>query len=406
MALDGRIALVRLVVRWLLPGGLVVLATVATLLLGQHVSTDLAALIDRYRWPVYALALALALAFHRSRLFIAALGVALVDLWASRAGAASPALALGGGALVLYLGVLTLARDRGVLSLGGLLQLAIAALAAAPLALVALGRLSPAVFEAVGVPGGPVASLGFAPVTQTLGGIGLALSAYGVYRWRGSVERSLVWTQLLVLAGAAAQGHAPLFLMAGGLTLGVSVLETSYAMAYIDELTGLPGRRSLMRDLDGLMGTYTLAMVDVDHFKAFNDRYGHDVGDQVLKLVATRLARAPGGAKAYRYGGEEFTLLVRGRTADQATPILEDVRESVEAARFTLRSWNRPRTKPEANGGASKKRASKRGKKLAVTVSIGSADSVENGGSPDAVLKQADAALYRAKRNGRNRLGR
>ena len=77
-----------------------------------------------------------------------------------------------------------------------------------------------------------------------------------------------------------------------------------------------------MQYLDGIKGLYTIAMVDVDHFKTFNDKHGHDVGDQVLQLVASRLARSPGGGRAYRYGGEEFTLIFPGRTREQALPHL------------------------------------------------------------------------------------
>ena len=56
----------------------------------------------------------------------------------------------------------------------------------------------------------------------------------------------------------------------------------------------------------------SVVLLDVDHFKKFNDRYGHDVGDQVLRMVAARLASAPGGCRAYRYGGEEFTIILPG----------------------------------------------------------------------------------------------
>ena len=108
--------------------------------------------------------------------------------------------------------------------------------------------------------------------------------------------------------------------MAAGLTLGLSVMETSYAMAFRDELTDLPARRALMRDLEGMGRLYAAAMVDVDHFKRFNDRYGHDVGDQVLRMVAAKLAKAPGGGRAYRYGGEEFALLYPGKSRDDALP--------------------------------------------------------------------------------------
>jgi PleD family two-component response regulator len=188
--------------------------------------------------------------------------------------------------------------------------------------------------------------------------------------------------------------------MAAGLLLSLSVVEQSYSMAYRDELTQLPGRRALMRDLAEMTPPFTLAMVDVDHFKKFNDTHGHDVGDQVLQLVATHLAAAP-DATAYRYGGEEFTLVFPRRNRDESVPGAEAVRVSVQDAEFSLRAWNRPRKRP-ADG--KRKKSRKRPRKLSVTVSIGLADSTTGDGSPETILKKADQALYRAKEEGRNRV--
>lgn len=80
-------------------------------------------------------------------------------------------------------------------------------------------------------------------------------------------------------------------------------------MAYQDELTSLPGRRALKEYLLKLGSEYTIAMFDIDHFKKFNDTHGHDVGDQVLRMVASKLATVSGRGKSFRYGGEEFTLV-------------------------------------------------------------------------------------------------
>ena len=87
-------------------------------------------------------------------------------------------------------------------------------------------------------------------------------------------------------------------------------------MAFRDELTGLPGRRALNEKLQRMGRVYTLAMADVDHFKAFNDTHGRR-GDQVLRMVAAQLRRVSGGGHAYRYGGE-FTLVFPARPRRKA----------------------------------------------------------------------------------------
>jgi GGDEF domain-containing protein len=87
------------------------------------------------------------------------------------------------------------------------------------------------------------------------------------------------------------------------------VVIDAYFLAYRDELTALPSRRALNQLSLSLSRKYTLAMLDIDHFKKFNDTYGHDIGDQVLKLVASKLAKVKNGGKVFRYGGEEFTVV-------------------------------------------------------------------------------------------------
>jgi GGDEF domain-containing protein len=221
-------------------------------------------------------------------------------------------------------------------------------------------------------------------------------------RHRGSVERAILWTLALVVVASypeLAPSESSVLMMAAGLLLAFSVVEQSYSMAYRDELTKLPGRRALMRDLAESTPPYTVAMVDVDHFKKLNDEHGHDVGDQVLQLVATHLAAAS-DATAYRYGGEEFTLVFARLARDEAMAAAEAVRVSIQDASFSLRAWNRPRKKPPEG---KKKRRKRRGT-LSVTVSMGLADSSTGDGSPEVVIKKADQALYRAKEEGRNRV--
>jgi diguanylate cyclase (GGDEF)-like protein len=197
------------------------------------------------------------------------------------------------------------------------------------------------------------------------------------------------------------------FMSAAGIILLVAVLQESHRLAFRDELTGLPSRRALEERLSGLGPMYTVAMVDVDHFKQFNDTHGHAIGDQVLKLVATRLAEIDGGGTAYRYGGEEFCVLFVERTLDHALPHLERLRNDIEHYRITVRSARRPRdmesgTKLRATGAG----RSGADKPLSVTVSIGVAQRDDVLAKPALVIRAADEALYRAKNTGRNKISR
>jgi len=181
----------------------------------------------------------------------------------------------------------------------------------------------------------------------------------------------------------------------------VAIVEQSFQLAYHDELTGLPGRRALNEFLAATSGPLTALMIDIDHFKRFNDRYGHDVGDQVLKLVASRLASVRGG-KAYRYGGEEFVILFPGKPLKDVLSRAEEAREAVKQAKFVLRqSWKRKKAGPKKRSAGSVS-----GKRLSVTVSIGIAETSRTNPSSHEVIKAADKALYRAKRAGRNRVSR
>jgi diguanylate cyclase (GGDEF)-like protein len=175
----------------------------------------------------------------------------------------------------------------------------------------------------------------------------------------------------------------------------------SYVMAFHDELTALPGRRALNQLLASVRAPYTVAVIDVDRFKSFNDRYGHDVGDQVLRMVAAKLAAVGGGGRPFRSGGEEFTIVFPGRTKPEALPHVQAVRAAVEDAKFTLRKLPRPKGKS-----ATAARGAKRdtGRQLGVTISAGLASFSPANGSAHAVMKLADKAMYRAKKNGRNRV--
>jgi diguanylate cyclase (GGDEF)-like protein len=161
-------------------------------------------------------------------------------------------------------------------------------------------------------------------------------------------------------------------------------------MASIDMLSGLANRRGFQSRLDFEWmkaqqnnGELSLMMIDVDHFKPFNDTYGHPEGDACLSRIGETLAglaEATGGFAA-RYGGEEFCLLMPNTDAERALEVGEMVRPAVQNLAIPHSSSNYQ----------------------AVTVSVGVAGARPNDGlKPGDLLGAADASLYVAKRNGRN----
>ena len=216
--------------------------------------------------------------------------------------------------------------------------------------------------------------------------------------------RSFSWALIPAFIGLSvvrpgSPGFSTFYLATSALILIVAVVEASYHMAYQDSLTGLPARRALNEALLRLGGHYSVAMIDVDHFKRINDRHGHDVGDQVLRMIAAKLAQVPGGGKAYRYGGEEFAVIFTGQSAEQCLSDLDELRKTVEDTRFILRARFRSKKKKE-------KVLTDRGpgERVPVTISIGVAEKTDRHLKSDQVIKAADRALYRAKEGGRNQV--
>jgi diguanylate cyclase (GGDEF)-like protein len=292
-------------------------------------------------------------------------------------------------------------RENGVTTIGGVLKLAIVFAQAAGVAWMAgeIGEGAEPFLHWRERIGGWVsmpwmAQLSFAIAALTL----LTL----VFRRRSKVEGGLLWALaamfLAVNAAPAAQG--PLFYGgAAGLVLVLTVLDHGYDIAYRDELTGLLGRRGFNSMMGQLRRTYAMAMCDVDHFKKVNDAYGHDVGDQVLRMVAAKLSQVGGGGRVFRYGGEEFLVVFRGRPAADAAPFMESVRKAIADVRFVLRSPDRPAKKPSKVTAGNQQHAKPT---ITITVSIGLAERSQRHSTPELVLDAADTALYRAKEAGRN----
>lgn len=236
---------------------------------------------------------------------------------------------------------------------------------------------------------------------------------------RKPADSALFWSlggAILSLRFVSSAAISTLYSAASAAILAISIVENSYLLAYHDELTALPSRRSWNDALLRIQHPYSIAVVDIDHFKRFNDTYGHDTGDQVLRLVASTLSRVTGGGQAFRCGGEEFAILFPGKSGSEVFDHLEQLRAQVEKARFHLRSGERrqaPRgpdrrnirnAKPARLRNAAGRVDRGNTTELSVTVSIGLAWSASAKSDPDTIQQTADKALYRAKANGRNRV--
>ena len=168
-----------------------------------------------------------------------------------------------------------------------------------------------------------------------------------------------------------------------------STLEQSEAKALVDSLTNVLNRNAynmkisqVIREFAKLGEPFCLLVVDIDHFKKFNDQYGHKAGDRVLRAVSEAVQE---GLRAsdlvFRYGGEEFVVILDGIKLDNAVKLAEKIRKGVEKEYFVDKD-----------------------QKMKVTVSIGIA-CVQEGDTELTLFERADKALYNAKRKGRNQVG-
>lgn len=357
-------------------------------------------------FTVVAAALLLGWRFNRSRLVFAVALLALTEFVLLR-GLGTPQDRVFFHALTfllpINLALVALLPERGSLTAAGLLRWLLLAVQVVIVAFVAQAFPDQALkfLTARIIPGNLTA---WTPLAQPAILAFLTIGALLVMAWVREPQSPVRgYAYALIAVFIALSWRAPgqgqeLWLATAGLILVIAVVEASYLMAYRDGLTELPGRRALNEALPRLSGQFSVAMVDVDHFKRFNDTYGHDAGDHVLRLVAARLAQASGGGTAYRYGGEEFALVFPGKGVEECLPHLEELRETVETSRFTMRRRFRPRVKPKADKG----RKTRPG--ITITVSIGVAERNHKHSNPDQVVMAADKALYRAKEAGRNRV--
>jgi diguanylate cyclase (GGDEF)-like protein len=396
--------------RLTMPGGLLLLTSALLVHAGLFADKQ-NPFVQFYAYFVFGIGLVLSAFFKRSRLFFAILVVVLAErtlgwlapgfLSAKVAKAAFEAIAL---LLPLNLLALTFMRDRGIISPAGKQRIAFIAFQIIAVVIVCV----PAQTYAATVLNYPLLDKHFfqwssisqpALLAFIVAAVTMIISLIRRYQ---PVESSLFWA--LVAAFVALQmgrgTHlSSVYFATGGLILIIAVLETSYAMAYRDELTQLPSRRSLNEALLKLGDSYSIGMLDVDHFKKFNDAYGHEAGDQALRMVASKLSGIAGGGKAFRYGGEEFTVVFPDKSLSEAFTYLDTMRKIIEQSLFTVRGKDRRRQAKNSKA----PRNGTREIEVNVTVSIGVAARDEEKTAPDQVIRMADKALYKAKSKGRNR---
>lgn len=389
-------------VRWLIgllsPGGWLLLATWG---LQQVDAVRLGAAPHARFFCFGALAAAALLSwyYNRARVLFVALAVGLTVWGFEHLTAAGEVPKLAAVFLLpLNFAFFAWLEERGVVTPSGILKFGF--IPAQALGVVMLGETGGGRLQAFLRWGQQPSGWTWMPLTEQLSFAAAALALLVlVFLRRTKLEAGLLWA-LAALFVALNQSGKPealhFYSGAVGLILLFAVLEHGYEVAYRDELTGLPGRRALNEVLLQLGSHYAIAMCDVDHFKKFNDTYGHDAGDQVLRMVAAKLSRVQGGGRAFRYGGEEFTVVFPGHSAEEAHPFVESLRQAIANSSFILRGPDRPTEKP------TQKPEPKPKESVTITISLGVAEQSKSHSMPELVLEAADAALYRAKESGRN----
>jgi len=420
---------------WLVPGGF--LLALAVSLVNSSLFVQIAPSLSLYYVAVFAAGLLLAWRFNSSRVLFSLLSLLLahravaffsgpVFLASVQSGPGRRAAALAALLVPLNFIVFALMRERG-LSITGI---------APRFGLLFLESVFFAVLCRPENSGNPTHDGASIPLWTLLScAAAIALFIQRFFQNRRPIEPGFVWSIVAVflwLQFAPAGKASDAYVATAALILAASLIETSYVLAYHDELTGIRGRRAFNESLLSLDQQYAIAIVDIDHFKKFNDTYGHDVGDQVLCMVASRLSQVSGGGQAFRCGGEEFAIVFPNTSAKDAFEHLDSLRRVIETSSFQLRTSERrserragrtieksaersTEAKSDRRAGESDRRRPTRKKaipenssqppdRISVTVSIGVAEPSTRLRQPEQVIQAADQALYSAKGNGRNRV--
>lgn len=302
----------------LLPGGVLLLA--ASVVFRGAFGPIPHAAISFYYYAVFAAGVLLAWRFHSSRIMFALLTLLLghraLEFFSSgRMTSAGPGrIALEAVAFLLPLNFIyfSVSRERGAALPAIVPRLALLFFESVFVAIICRpGEITAPAFLRPGflgsLPWMRIPTLAVLAFAAALAALLVRFLSHGK-----PTESGLLWALVVTFFSLQAGGVGPAataYWATAGLILVSSIIETSYLLAYHDELTTLPARRAFNDALFHLEEPYAVAVVDIDHFKKFNDTYGHETGDQVLRLVAGKLAGVTGGGRAYRVGGEEFSIL-------------------------------------------------------------------------------------------------
>jgi diguanylate cyclase (GGDEF)-like protein len=407
----------------LVPGGL--LLALAATLVSSSLFGQVAPSLSFYYVAVFAAGLLLAWRFNSSRvlfsllvLLLAHRAVAFFSNGQVHSGPGRTAVALAALLIPLNFIVFAQMRERGLIIAGVAPRFGLLFLESVVFAVMCRPENSPSKPQQPGASAVPLwILLSFVAAA--------AVFVWRFFQTRKPIEPGFVWSVAAVflwLQFAPVGKVSDAYVATAALILAASLIETSYVLAYHDELTGIRGRRAFNESLLSLDQQYAIAIVDIDHFKKFNDTYGHDVGDQVLCMVAKRLSQVAGDGQAFRCGGEEFSIVFRNASAQEAFEHLDSLRQIVERSTFHVRGADRraaraaePKGDRRAVTGQSDRRRPAIQKTatanptqppdhLSVTVSIGVAEPSTRYRQPEQVIQAADQALYRAKHKGRNRV--
>src|SRR5208282_5971182 len=423
---------------WLVPGGL--LLALAAALVNSSLFVQVAPSLHFYYVGGFAAGLLLAWRFNSSRILFSLLVLVLahraVDFFAAgptqtayvHDGPGRSAVALAALLVPLNFIVFAQMRERGLIIAGIAPRFGLLFLESVVFAVLCRPENSPANPHHSGAAAIPLWILLLLTFVAAI-----AVFVRRFFQTRKPIEPGFVWSVAAVfmwLQFAPVGKASDAYVATAALILAASLIETSYVLAYHDELTGIRGRRAFNESLLSLDQQYAIAIVDIDHFKKFNDTYGHDVGDQVLCMVASRLTQVGRDGQAFRCGGEEFAIVFRNTSAKEAFEHLDTLRQIIENSTFHVRGSERraersaersaeSRSDRRTGTGESDRRKSAKKKNpaaslnpspdrlsdhLSVTVSIGVSEPSTRYRQPEQVIQAADQALYRAKHKGRNRV--